>query len=134
MSEYKFKNLSEIGTVAEPAEGTTMMGFENGIPIQMPMGAVKGAGGVFIINPDDPEYSTTDTAYGNKVKEALLSGKMVWLYDMLPATTTTNARPYDAQRYELNEVFLISEDTSGHVLVLLYPNRPEPYIFHITVD
>lgn len=28
MSEYKFKNLSEINTVAEPAEGTTMMGFE----------------------------------------------------------------------------------------------------------
>lgn len=32
MSEYKFKNLSEINTVAEPAEGTTMMGFENGTP------------------------------------------------------------------------------------------------------
>lgn len=50
-----------------------MMGFENGTPIQMPMSAVKGSGGVFIINPDDPEYSTTDTAYGNKVKEALYS-------------------------------------------------------------
>lgn len=86
MSEYKFKNLSEINTVAEPAEGTTMMGFENGVPIQMPMGAVKGAGGVFIINPDDPEYSTTDTAYGNKVKEALLSGKNVLCYD--PTTET----------------------------------------------
>lgn len=61
MSEYKFKNLSEINTVAEPAEGTTMMGFENGVPIQMPMGAVKGSGGVFIINPDDPEYSATET-------------------------------------------------------------------------
>lgn len=81
MSEYKFKNLSEINTVAEPADGTTMMGFENGVPIQMPMSAVKGSGGVFIINPDDPEYSTTDTAYGNKVKEALLSGKNVLCYD-----------------------------------------------------
>ena len=80
MSEYKFKNLSEISTVAEPAEGTTMMGFENGVPIQMPMAAVKGSGNVFIINPDDPEYSTTDTAYGNKVKEALLGGKQVWEY------------------------------------------------------
>lgn len=80
MSEYKFKNLSEINTVAEPAEGTTMMGFENGVPIQMPMKAVKGSGGVFIINPDDPEYSTTDTAYGDKIKEALLNGNMVWQY------------------------------------------------------
>lgn len=81
MSEYKFKNLSEIATVAEPVKGTTIMGFENGVPIQMPMGAVKGSGGVFIINPDDPEYSTTDTAYGNKVKDALLSGKNVLCYD-----------------------------------------------------
>lgn len=80
MSEYKFKNLSEINTVAEPAEGTTMMGFENGVPIQMPMSAVKGSGGVFIINPDDPEYSTTDTAYGDKIKEALLNGNTVWQY------------------------------------------------------
>ena len=80
MSEYKFKNLSEINTVAEPAEGTTMMGFENGVPIQMPMSAVKGSGGVFIINPDDPEYSTTDTVYGDKIKEALLNGNMVWQY------------------------------------------------------
>ena len=80
MSEYKFKNLSEINTVAEPAEGTTMMGFENGVPIQMPMSAVKGSGGVFIINPNDPEYSTTDTAYGDKIKEALLNGNMVWQY------------------------------------------------------
>lgn len=134
MSEYKFKNLSEIDTVAEPADGTTMMGFENGVPIQMPMGAVKGSGGVFIINPDDPEYSTTDTAYGNKVKEALLSGKAVWFYNMLPATTTTNARPYDIQRYELNLVFAISEDTSGHFIALLFTMSTDPYTFRITVD
>ena len=77
MSEYKFKNLSEIGTVAEPAEGTTMMGFENGVPIQMPMSAVKGSGGVFIINPNDPEYSTTDTAYGDKIKVNYISVMMI---------------------------------------------------------
>lgn len=134
MSEYKFKNLSEIDTVDEPADGTTMMGFENGVPIQMPMSAVKGSGGVFIINPDDPEYSTTDTAYGNKVKEALLSGKMVWLYDVLPATTTTNARPYDTQRYVLAVAFAISEDTSGHRMELFFMITPDPYTFRITVD
>lgn len=41
MSEYIFKNLSEIDTVESPADGTTMMGFQNGVPIQMPMSAVK---------------------------------------------------------------------------------------------
>ena len=79
MSEYKFKNLSEIATVAEPADGTTMMGFEKGVPIQMPMGAVKGSGGVFIIDPTSPDYKPTDTAYGDAVKDALLGGKAVWV-------------------------------------------------------
>lgn len=82
MSEYAFKNLSDVETVAEPAEDTTVMGFQNGTPIQMPMGAIKteNTGGVFVINPDDPEYSTTDAAYGDKIKEALLAGKQVWVY------------------------------------------------------
>lgn len=136
MSEYKFKNLSEIDTVAEPAEGTTMMGFENGVPIQMPMSAVKGSGGVFIIDPNDPEYSTTDTAYGNKVKEALLSGKSVWLYDILPASPATNghpANPYDIQIYEQIYDFGISEDTKGHI-IMLNSRDPGCPMFRITVD
>lgn len=133
MSEYTFKNLSEIDTVEEPADGTTMMGFQNGTPIQMPMSAVKSGGGVFVINPDDPEYSTTDTVYGNKVKDALLSGKMVWLYQMMPATTTTNERPYDAQRYMLASGFVISQDTGGYYLSLLLLTGPGS-IFRITVD
>lgn len=133
MSEYKFKNLSEINTVAEPAEGTTMMGFENGVPIQMPMSAVKGSGGVFIINPDDPEYSTTDTAYGNKIKEALLSGKSVWCYEMLPASTSTGGYPYDAQIYHQVLRFEISEDTKGHI-IMLDIGSPNTIVFHITVD
>lgn len=134
MSEYKFKNLSEIGTVAEPAEGTTMMGFENGVPIQMPMSAVKGSGSVFIINPDDPEYSTTDTAYGNKVKEALLSGKSVWRYGMQPASTTSNGHPYDVQMYENIFVFGISEDTKGHFIRLNFDGPDGGVTFRITVD
>lgn len=134
MSEYKFKNLSEINTVAEPAEGTTMMGFENGVPIQMPMSAVKGSGGVFIINPDDPEYSITDTAYGNKVKEALLSGKSVWLYKIRPASTTTDGYPYDVQIYEQIWRFGISEDTKGHLIMLMAEDHNDNLIFRITVD
>lgn len=133
MSEYKFKNLSEINTVAEPAEGTTMMGFENGVPIQMPMSAVKGSGGVFIINPDDPEYSTTDTAYGNKVKEALLSGKSVWCYKMLHAGTS-NGHAYDAQIYDQILEFGISEDTKGYFIMLDSGHPNGDFVFRITVD
>ena len=133
MSEYKFKNLSEINTVDEPAEGTTMMGFENGVPIQMPMSAVKGSGGAFIIDPDAPEYSNTDTAYGNKVKEALLSGKNVWFYEIFPADTTHN-RPYDTQAYEQILRFGISEDTKGHFIMLDTGSPSDDLIFRITVD
>lgn len=134
MSEYKFKNLSEIETVAEPAEGTTMMGFENGVPIQMPMAAVKGSGNVFIINPDDPEYSTTDTAYGNKIKEALLSGKNVWLYNMLPADTNDHDLPYGGQIYDQIIGFAITEDTKGHIIKLGAMHHVGPTTFRITVD
>lgn len=133
MSEYKFKNLSEINTVAEPADGTTMMGFENGVPIQMPMKAVKGSGGVFLIDRDDPDYSETDTSYGNKIKEALLSGKNVWFYDMLPADTTHDI-PYSGQMYIQVLGFLITEDTKGHIIMLKTIDSNSPIIFRITVD
>ena len=133
MSEYKFKNLGEIDTVAAPADGTTVMGVENGNPIQMPMSAVKGSGGVFIINPDDPDYSTTDTAYGNKVKEALLSGKILWVYGFLPKSTTTTGG-YDASRYRLVNLFYISEDTHGHYCVVYAGDSYQPISFRITVD
>ena len=134
MSEYKFKNLSEIDTVAEPADGTTMMGFENGVPIQMPMKAVKGSGGVFLIDRDDPDYSETDTAYGNKVKEALLSGKGVWYYNILHAGTTTNGPTYDVQTYEQIWRFGISEDTKGHFIMLDTGSPSGDLTFRITVD
>lgn len=57
MSEYIFKNLSEIDTVESPADGTTMMGFQNGVPIQMPMSAVKSGGGVYVISPMTPSIA-----------------------------------------------------------------------------
>ena len=134
MSEYKFKNLSEINTVNEPADGTTMMGFENGVPIQMPMSAVKGSGGVFIINPNDPEYSITDTAYGNKIKKALLSGKMVWMYGMSPASTTTNGSTYDAYIYDNVIGFVVTEDTKGYIIILFGGSGSSSSTFRITVD
>lgn len=81
MSEYAFKNLNEIDMVEDPVDGTTMMGFQNGVPIQMPMSAVKsGGGGVFIIDPSSPEYDLDNPAYGDQIKEALLAGKVVLFY------------------------------------------------------
>ena len=133
MCVFKFKALSEINTVAEPAEGTTMMGFENGVPIQMPMKAVKGSGGVFLIDRNDPDYSETDTAYGDKIKEALLSGKNVWFYDIFPADTTHNL-PYDGQMYDQILGFAITEDTKGHIIMLKIIDSNSPIIFRITVD
>lgn len=81
MSDYTFKNLNEIDTKEEVADGTTVMGFENGVPIQMPMSAVKGSGGVFVIDSTSAEYSETDAAYGDKIKNALLAGNTVWYYN-----------------------------------------------------
>lgn len=121
MSEYKFKNISEIDTVAEPADGTTMMGFENGVPIQMPMGAVKGSGGVFLIDKDDPEYSNENNdkgiAYGNKIRDALLSGKAVWVKITSLRTTASadNVWTYRAIHY-----FRIAENSEGKIALMLY--------------
>lgn len=118
MSEYAFKNLSDVETVAEPAEDTTVMGFQNGTPIQMPMGAIQteNTSGVFVINPDDPEYSTTDAAYGDKIKEALLAGKQVWVYSPVP---TRSGEPINYGYYSLNWLSLEYKTTSGGAVSLV---------------
>lgn len=117
MSEYKFKPLSEVETVTEPADGTTVMGFEDGKPIQMPMGSVKGAGGVFLIDPDAEDYSTTDPVYGNKIKEALLDGKQVWVRRTSLATTTSNESTWT---YSQVYLFRIVKSTTGSYSLELY--------------
>lgn len=81
MSDYSFKNLSDVDLVEEPADGTTVMGFEDGKPIQMPMSEVRTkSSGVFVIDPSASDYSLTDTAYGDKLRDALLNGKAVWFF------------------------------------------------------
>ena len=79
MSEYTFKNLSEVDSLEAPSEGTTLLGFDGGKAVQIPASAIKGSS-VFIIDTTSDEYSETDTAYGNKVKEALLAGNTVYVY------------------------------------------------------
>lgn len=133
MSEYTFKNLNEIDNVTEPADGTTVMGFENGTPIQMPMSAVKGS--AFVINPDDPDYSETDTAYGDKIKEAILSGKTIYFYDYAKYPTTTE--PHEMNTYWLVNYIGIKKllDGSKASLDLGYYNYNDPvwHTFTITV-
>lgn len=52
MSEvYKFKSLSEVETLAEPGEGTTVLAVENGAVKQIPTGKFGGGGaGNFVVN------------------------------------------------------------------------------------
>lgn len=117
MSEYKFKQLADIDKVEEPADGTTVMGFENGKPIQMPMGSVKGAGGVYLLDPAAEDFSNTDPAYGDKVKEALLAGKQVWVRATSLATTASSTSTW---RYSQVYQFLITKQTDGSYSITLY--------------
>lgn len=77
MSDYKFKPFSEIDTVEAPSEAATLVGIENGKPIQMPMKSMK-TGEPIIINYNT--YSASDSAFGDKVREGLLNGVPVWVY------------------------------------------------------
>lgn len=117
MSEYQFKNLSDATEIQEPSENTTLMGFENGNLVQLPANSIKGNTGVFLINPDDPDYSTTDTAYGDKVKEALLAGKPVWMYRNVPSTTISNG---DMEYYNLVCKFDVATLTNGGFALRVY--------------
>lgn len=88
--------------------------------------------GAFIINPDDPDYSQTDTAYGNKVRDALFSGKTVLTCEKVPASPILNTHPYDSQRYEYVFAFYASEDANGHFISLMLN---QGFLdFRITVD
>ena len=75
-----FKNLSDIDTLAEVSDNTKLIGLENGKAVQVPADGLKHEDNVFIIDTTADEYSASDTAYGDKVKAALLAGKAVWIY------------------------------------------------------
>lgn len=117
MSEYQFKNLSDAAEIQEPSENTTLMGFANGELVQLPANSIKGNSGVFLVNKDDPDYSTTDTAYGDKIKEALLEGKPVWMYQNVPSTTISNG---DTEYYNLVCRFEVVALTTGGFSLRVY--------------
>ena len=138
MSEYTFKPLNEVDTVEAPADGTTIMGFQGGVPIQMPMGAVRPRVFVIDISAEDFEAKLEDTEYGNQVKDALLSGKQVWLYNpMYPPTGTSATVDWTtAFSYVSVEYFnILNFGTSGYKLRVFNPmNDMSHYDFSITFD
>ena len=104
---FEFKNLSEVEQLAAPTADTTVMGFEAGKPVQLPASAIKG-GSVFVIDSAAEDYSLTSTEYGNKVKEALLRGDTVYVYQH---ETYTNV-----------VAFGIVESTTGASELKVYPS------------
>lgn len=74
-----FKNLSEIDTLAEVSDNTKVVGLENGKVVQLSADGLK-ASNMFVIDTTADDYNTEDIAYGDKVKKALLAGKVVWIY------------------------------------------------------
>lgn len=121
--EYTFKNLSDVETVENPSDGATVVGFSNGEAAQFPIGSIGG--GVFVIDPSSPDFSQSSTLYGNKVVEALLSGKSVWLFNppstdtsTTSASTSTTANNFDA--YYLVTGFDIIPYTLDQYKIIVY--------------
>ena len=84
MSEYTFKNLSDVDRLEAATDNTTIMGFENNTPVQMPVSAVRGDR-VFIIDTTAEDYAdlSKTAEYGNKIKDALLRGDAVLVHTLV---------------------------------------------------
>ena len=80
MSEvYKFKSLSEVETLAEPGDGTTVLAVENGAVKQIPSGKFGGGGaGNFIVNvvPDLGDGSASGDKTFAEMVAAIESGAL----------------------------------------------------------
>lgn len=107
MSEYTFKNLNEVETVTEPADGTTVMGFEAGKAIQMPMSTIKSGGGEVDMSPFIIDVNRDSNITGSDVRDALLTGRPIWIYDKKEETTRATA-----DHYFLVNSFYITSGTS----------------------
>lgn len=94
-------------TMAEPTEATMIPAMEDGKGVLVPARAIKG-GSVFVIDSTAEDYSLTSTEYGNKVKEALLRGDTVYVYQY---ETYTNV-----------VAFGIVESTTGAATLKVYPS------------
>lgn len=104
---YDFKNLNEVPVQDEPTENTTIMAFEGGVPKQIPANAING-GSVFVIDTTADDYDTTNVDYGNTIKEAMLRGDTMYVYQ------------YEA--YVSVFAFKVVSDTMGGVYLYVYPS------------
>ena len=104
---YEFKNLNEITAQDAPTENTTVMAFESGSPRQIPASSIKGRS-VFVIDTTAADYDITNVEYGNSIKEAMLRGDTIYVYQ------------YEA--YTSVFAFRIVEGTDGSVRLNVYPS------------
>lgn len=104
---YDFKNLNEVPVQDEPTDNTTIMAFEGGVPKQIPVNAING-GSVFVIDTTADDYDTTNVDYGNTIKEAMLRGDTMYVYQ------------YEA--YVSVFAFKVVSDTMGGVYLYVYPS------------
>jgi hypothetical protein len=122
-------NLKSITNLplADSAEGLNVIVNDNGSAKQIPASSIGG--GVFIIDSTASNYSTSNTSYGNTIKEALLNGKTVYYYD--------------GSYYFSVVAFNINETTTGDVYLVAYVSgysgtygpsfEPRPCSFAITL-
>lgn len=77
MESFTFKNLSDIETVEQPSNEARLIAIQNGAPVQVPINRV------FVVDTTSYDWADNckDPNYGDKVKEALLRGDMVWVYE-----------------------------------------------------
>lgn len=78
------ENIEFISAAALPtteAESVEVLCLENGALKKKAADGLGGGGSIFIIDTTADDYSTSNTAYGDKVKEALLSGKTIYFFD-----------------------------------------------------
>lgn len=104
---YEFKNLNEVPTQDTPTENTTVMAFEGGSPRQIPASSIKG-GSVFVIDVTADDFDPTNVEYGNSIKEAMLCGDTIYVYQ-------------DGV-YISVFAFRIVESTDGSVQLNVYPS------------
>ena len=89
------RNITDL-PIVESVEDVNLIVNDNGIAKQVAASAILGnGGGVFVIDTTDDTYSETDTAYGNAIKDALLNGDRVFVYDGTGYTLVTGFSLYE---------------------------------------
>ena len=77
-----------------------------------------GGGGVFIIDSTADDYSESDHAYGNKIRDAFFGGKLIYYYDgytyYIPSDIGIDA--FEEDNYMSIRIRMISRNGSSQIL------------------